>query len=175
MTIDVSKLTARQRDLARMLGEGMMTKDICTRLATGEPTIKMRIRVLARLLNFTHRAQFAVFAEHGDPVDTSRLPAATAKVVDLLCQGVGTGGIAARMGLSPATVRGYIKRARVMLGLDGTTRAGFVAAVSRSPRVRTGFVCVVPGTVFATAEEAERHAPPGTIATAAVTWMGAAP
>ena len=55
----LNKLTERQRDVLRLLADGMANKDICHRLDLSEGTVKVHIAAIFRSLNVRNRTEAA--------------------------------------------------------------------------------------------------------------------
>lgn len=55
----LSKLTERQRDVLRLLADGMANKDICKRLDLSPGTVKVHIAAIFRSLNVCNRTEAA--------------------------------------------------------------------------------------------------------------------
>ena len=51
------KLTERQREVLRLLADGMGNKDICHRLDLSEGTVKVHIAAIFRALNVRNRTE----------------------------------------------------------------------------------------------------------------------
>jgi DNA-binding NarL/FixJ family response regulator len=55
-------LTARQRDVLKLLAEGSSTKEIARRLGLGEGTIKVHLAAIFRALGARNRTEAVVLA-----------------------------------------------------------------------------------------------------------------
>jgi two-component system, NarL family, nitrate/nitrite response regulator NarL len=68
----IALLTARERQVIRLVGEGLRNKQIAQRLALGETTVRRHLRSIFRKLGVTERLDLILYAyRHG----LAKLPA----------------------------------------------------------------------------------------------------
>jgi len=57
-----NRLTAREREVLKLIAEGMINKEIATKLYISEKTVKNHVSSIFRKLNVSDRTQAAIYA-----------------------------------------------------------------------------------------------------------------
>jgi len=67
----LEQLTAREREVLALLGEGLSNRDLAARLFVAEKTVKTHVSAILAKLHLTDRTQAALFAVHHGLVERS--------------------------------------------------------------------------------------------------------
>lgn len=127
-----SALTRREREVARLLAQGLTNQQIADQLFLSPHTVRIHVSRVLAAYGVASRAPLpALLAEHLTPAGP--LPALTprqAQVADLVASGLGNHDIAAALGVTVSAVEKHVSAILRAWGLG--SRSAIAAAVTRA-------------------------------------------